>query len=365
METLLILESPVSPEDIFQIEKLNKDIGLIISPYDDDGFEPYAIKSYLFQSRVFDQKIYAIFDSNITSEISQVAIRLSCGTQASKNAIILLAFLHLSEVDIEPGISIAEYSTTSDEPESTKKLHDLRKIDNLPPAYLVDIALERISEISLEVSEYQGEPFEFKPFKNAEDVRHWKMYYTFALKIYLLANSDLSKKNKIKALLLWMWKDFLFSAVALTFTCIFFSERYGKMLKGVYSKNERKVLNGIRNAAWDMTIISYWSQKVITRKNDEPHYIFCSADTALKEIAKLLLDQSELVSSQQRLNQLLEHFLSKKEVEEITALHYELDSTMNSPKRKINNTKNLEKYYQTCIDSLEREMGTKIFYQFH
>ena len=146
------------------------------------------------------------------------------------------------------------------------------------------------------------------------------MYYTFALKIFLLANSKISRKEKIKRFISWSWEDFLFSATATTFALVFFSEIYGKMLKGVKSNNPEKILKGIKNATWDMTIASYWSEKNVKRKVTDPHYIFCTGDKALREVAILLLEQTGIDSKMKRIQYIMGSRLSQKDINEIVGI---------------------------------------------
>lgn len=356
MDMLLMLESPVLPEDIYKIEKLNNSIRSIVSPFTEDEFDCYATKSYLFQSRGFDHNIYCILDSNITTEIAGLATVKDLAQEAARNALILLTFLQLAEVDIDPSISISEYNTTSKSPDAIQRLHNFRLIDNLPPEHLVDIVLGRASQIDISLSRYNQQPHYFYPYEFANEVPHWEMYYTFALKIFLVANTNKTRKEKIKEFISWIWSDFLFSATAITFAFVFFSDSYGKMLKGVKSKNIEKVMKGIKNATWDMSIVSYWSEKNVKRNVTEPHYIFCTKDKALREVAILLLGQTGIDCKKERLRYIMGSSLGKRDISEIIEHHDDLESKIECKTRKINSVPNRRKYFEKCIVLLEKEV---------
>ncbi len=344
------------PEDIDEIERLNSNVRSIVSPFSEEEFDPYAIKSYLFQSRGFGHNIYCILDSNITAEISSLVGYPDLTKRATKNALILLTFLQLAEVDIDPGISITEYNTTSENPDSIQRLHNFRLVDNLPPEHLVDIVLGRTEVLNIWLSKYDKEPHCFQPYESASDVHHWDMYYTFALKICLIANTNRSRKEKIKDFISWIWSDFLFSATAITFAFVFFSDSYGKMLKGVKSKNPEKVMKGIRNATWDMTIVSYWAEKNVKREVTDPHYIFCTEDKALREVAILLLGQTDIEGKSERLRYIMDSALSKKDINEIVEHHDKHESNMECKTRKINLVPDRRKYFEKYIRQLEEEV---------
>lgn len=356
MKSLIAIKLPFAHEDVIELELINRVADLIISPYDRSLLEPYSLEHYLKQKHVHKIKIHALLDRNITSELTKLARNGRPDTPSAKNVLSLLAFLQLADVDIEPGISLAEYSTTCLRPTPDNELFLFRKIDNLPTDYVIDLALSREYSLDIEKTLYKDDIESVAPVKSAEDVHLWKMHYTFSLKMYLLANSESSRFEKINRFMYWAWKDFLMSSIAISYISVFFSQYYGGMLKGVNSNNMDKVLHGIRNAAWDMTTANYWSKSVAKRNGNEPFYIFCTADKALKEVTRNILDQTGLVDKKQHFNNLFGSYLTKREISKLVDISYELENRKNDPQRNIVKFKCSPQYFEDCLKKIEEEV---------
>lgn len=293
-----------------------------------------SIPSYLFQ-KYHHQEIRAIFDRNIISELTSFARNGSNESETTKNSLALLAFLQIASIDIEPGIAISEYCATYYNPLPDDELLLFRKIDNLPTEYLIELALGRNNLLDLSKTLHKGKRVRVNRPDRSEDVHLWKVQYIFSLKLYLLANSQGDRFGKICNFIYWMWEEYLSGAVAFSFMAIFFSEKYGKMMKGVNSSNPKKAMHGVRNAAWDMATTHYWTNLVVKRKQNDPFFIFCTADNPLKIVSKYIIEHSEKPNKEKLFTNLFGNYLTIREINELMALKNELNEREFDAKRNV------------------------------
>jgi hypothetical protein len=354
-ESLLMIQLPFRPADIDEIEEINKAAKYIVSPYDKNILSPHSIKSYLFQKHLHHHEIRAVFDRNIISELTNFARNSSNRTDSTKKTLALLAFLQIALVDVEPGIAISEYCATSYNPIPDEELFLFRKIDNLPTQYLVDLALGRNDCLDLSKTLYNGEREEVSRPDRSEDVHLWKVQFVYSLKLYLLANSYGDKFEKIRSFIYWMWEEYLSGAVAFSFVAIFFSEKYGKMLKGVNSNNPEKAMHGIRNAAWDMATTHFWTNAVAKRKGNDPFLIFCTADKALNKVSKYIIEQTEKPDKEKLFNNLFGNYLNNSEINELLSLKNELDHREYDSKRNVVKYGDEPHFFDNYLEKLEKE----------
>ena len=352
---MLMIELPFRPGDIDKIEEINKEADYIVSPYDRNILSPYSIKSYLLQKHIHNHKIHAVVDRNIISDLTSFARNKNNRSNLTKNTLSLLAFLQIALVDIEPGVAISEYCATSYNSVPSEELFTFRKIDNLSTEYLINLALGRDDCLDISRTLYKEKLEEIHRPDKSEDVHIWKVQYIFALKLYLLANSKGNKFEKICSFISWMWEEYLFGAVAFSFMAIFFSEKYGKMLKGVNSSNPKKAMHGIRNAAWDMATTHFWTNSVAKRKGNEPFLIFCTADKALKKVSRFIIEQTEKPDKEKLFNNLFGCYLNKSEINELLVLKNHLEQKEFDSRRNIVKYGDDPHFFDKYLEKYEKE----------
>lgn len=353
---MLLLELPFKRDEIEEIEEINKEANFIISPYDKKLLDPYSIESYLFQKHVHRHQINAIFDSNIIIDLTGYAENKKKVSTTTISSVALLAFLQISLVEIDPGIAISEHCTTCKKPSPSEKLFLFRNIDNFPTQELLDFVLGKIKNIDISNTLHRDPLKKVHRPERPEEIHRWKVQHIYALKLYILANSDLNKFDKVYSYIYWMWEKYLSGAVAFSFMAVFFSERYSKMLKGVFSPSPTKSMFGIRNAAWDMTTTHYWSSCVANRKDNDPFYIFCTADKALKEVARHIIEHTTAQPNKEKLfHSLFHHYLSESEIKELISLKSNLDKREFDPIRNVVKHKQNPNFFDNYLKKLEKE----------
>ena len=92
----------------------------------------------------------------------------------------------------------------------------------------------------------------------------------------------------MSAFIEWMGSDFLFVASAFVLAGRFLAPNgvRKRVLKSLRGPDRSRALKGIRNAAWDMALISEWGKKVEKENAAGRFWLLASADRALGEMAR-------------------------------------------------------------------------------
>jgi hypothetical protein len=122
----------------------------------------------------------------------------------------------------------------------------------------------------------------------------WQRNYVLALRIAELHLAGGSPLELMERLMEWMYRDFLIGGPALQLASHYFAPgapRRG-LLKHIESPDRDRALLGVRNAAWDLTLVSEWLNLV--QRNDgatrpERFYTLCTLDKAVKRMAQDLV----------------------------------------------------------------------------
>ncbi len=344
-------------EDIEGIEQIVRERDIIRSVYPIGLFNQYFLGNYLEQIHVHDSKFVALFDRNIFSDIIAVTKHIgeSKITNTQKAACALLAFLQLSDTLIEPGMAIYEYVDSGCYDQAINELSLFRAADNIHPQVLIDLALGRIDSIPANTLN-QTKVDSIQEMKG-EDIHRWKLHYGLTLKLASIEISGRKPSEKVAAYLNWMYKDYIFSASAVVFGIIYLSDqRIKNMVKNLNCGDTGKFVKGLRNAAWDMTLVHYWTKKAIRDRKEGNLWLLCTEDKALKEIAYFMAssyDSEEDLKEKSRI--LFINYLGKKEGTRVYDLYNSLVIGHNDDSRRINKLKSTKALYP-LVDELEKEL---------
>lgn len=228
-------------------------------------------------------------DRNIASRFAQIA-KGAIATDDLRIVAAIKAFCHFLNITIEPSIAFHELAHKSGNTIANEELAWFRIGDNGDPFVWFDYALGKINCIS--------EPKDalcVEAINLANPLRRWQRNYIVALKIAELEYSNLPHLSRVLTLLDWMHSDFIVAGPAAVLASIYFAPnsppRKG-LLKQLRSPDRERALNGLRNAAWDITHLSDFIKKVKESEGKQSRYLFASSDKVLHKIAKLLFDFS-------------------------------------------------------------------------
>lgn len=360
MEKLVIIRSALHKSDIEWIESATRSLDCICSCYGTDLKEKYTIKSYLEEKYIHSGTTHAVMDRNLMSSLTRAAKNGIITTKDERDAITLLAFLRASEIEIEPGIGLAEYTDTYCNPTPSAELQLLRKIDNIPSDNLLALSKGETDLIDINKSSYKGDLVIRNGPKSGHDIHQWEMHYGYALMAFIFHHQNLTPLQYAKKYIHWMWQDFAIGSLSIPFIAVFLSQKFGGVIKGINSLDEKKAIKGIKNAAWDMTIVHYWTNFVIHRKRNGPLLILCTQDKALRFIAEHVAFSGESMTVEILFNELFKGTLKTHEIEELLQFYNDLDRKKSEPHRQVHSYRSNQKHFDSYIADLETSVINNI-----
>jgi hypothetical protein len=351
----------INPNDLQQIEQILRKRDIIRSVYPRNLFDQYILGNCLEQTHVHECRFGAVIDRNIFADI--IAVAKHAGEQnttvTQRAACALLAFLQLSDCLIEPQMAIYEYMDSGHYQQAIDELSLFRSVDNVDPQTLVDLALDRISSIPSD--ELQSSKDESIKQLKGEDIRQWRLHYGLALKIAAIELAGGEANRNLEALFEWMYSEYIFSSSAVVLGVIYFSNyRFPKMLKKLRCGNVEDILHGIRNAAWDMTVVHYWAKKAIAGREKGYLWLLCTKDKALKEMAVFEVSSYNSIKELKEKEQsLFLEYLGKDAGGKIYSVYDSFVSKYEKDTRRINILKSTEALFP-LIKILEEQVSKMI-----
>lgn len=153
----------------------------------------------------------------------------------------------------------------------------------------------------------------------------WRRNYIVMLKMAEIElDTRLAAIQKVEALLEWMRDEFILAGPAATLAFLYFAPhsppRKG-LLKGLQSADRQVALAGVKNAAWDITYLSDFAQRINGRVEGPPRrYIFSTFDKRLRDIARFVVGVHEEVGADGNLAKPYEEWWTSKDAKGIADL---------------------------------------------
>lgn len=293
MQTLIYCP-PIPVSDLDFIQQVLEREDVFSSCFTSDDLNKYNYVSFHKEKDLHGTETYVLLDRNVFTYIISIAkgedvdLRDKQKMGPRRIAAAIMAYLQCSDICIEPNIALYEYAATNTQSTATDELELFRKADNLHPQIYADIALGRKNKVTTKeldkASGYLGPMVNFR-----KDLNHWHFNYTVALKLALLELQLIQQNKKMESFLQWQHDDFFYGAPVTLFASLYLSsKRIGGMMKKLRSIDRTKALLGIKNAAWDLTVLTTWSKSALRMRETNKLWLLCSRDTAMKKIAGCL-----------------------------------------------------------------------------
>lgn len=241
--------------------------------------------AFIFEAQFEEIRTILLPDRNIVSRMAQIVAGAPMDTRLRKIAAIK-AFCHFLDIQIEPAVAFHELAQTQGNVAANVELARFRDADNADPHPWLDLAFGDLDGLD-----------PMKPHRSPESqdlafpLRRWRRNYIAALKIAELELSGRPNLDRMLELLSWMRDDFMIAGPAALLACIYFatnsSPRKG-LFKQLHSTNRLRAINGVRNAAWDLTHLSEMIRKVNEANGSPIRLLFASFDVGLRNLAGLL-----------------------------------------------------------------------------
>lgn len=257
------------------------------------GYTPPACGIYEPATYFYEQdqgyEFVILPDRNVASRVAQLAQRrIALGDGQLTTTAALLAFAQCLDVQFEPGAAFHELAHLQGNEIAADELSWFRAADEAIPQDILNVALGRSSRVA---RTYQPKPKETLDL--ARPLKRWNRNYILALKILELEGEDGAAVDKMLKLLDWMADGFIFGGPASLLAALFLathSPPKKKVFKSRNSNNRELALAGVKNAAWDVTHLSLFVERMNqSAEGQKKRYLFASFDSHLRMTTELML----------------------------------------------------------------------------
>jgi len=180
--------------------------------------------------------------------------RVACGIQA---------LAQITEAVVEPNIALYELGSGCSHADAQEQLALFRRIDHTHPQHWADLAMGRTAGCANEqLAESQSQSIKESTY--AKTLNRWRASYAACLKIAALELSAMGAEAKMIEFTLWMEEDlcFLVPGVILANRYLAPNANRNGLFKQLRSADRNKALQGVRNQAWDLTLIYAWMDDI-------------------------------------------------------------------------------------------------------
>lgn len=357
---------PTKLDELEFLQNKLRSAGVLV-PGNYAGDDHYLLVDYLTAATINDCEFRALFDRNLISPLVALAggATVPESSQAQSNARLAAAcacFCILARIVIEPNISLYEYAATSGNSAAQSDARLFRVADNSDAMAFLDIAMNRADRLPQDLLEHVRALPEIadqeSPEKDFErPLKMWKPNYLYALKTVALRRAGLSSMDAAIELIRWQKEDAFFTASGGMYciAAIAHMPPKGGMLKGIHSENLALLRSGLRNAAWDMSLLQQFGK--FARQPQGALWSLWSTDVALREIAKSLFARDD-ESEQEKLIDFYERHWGKRDGQRLLAAYNEASAVVrgDTEARRLR-TNELLRRIDVQIESLEHELG--------
>ncbi len=300
------------------------------------GYRPPSVglchpDAFIFEAHFGKAQTILLPDRNIVSRMAKIVAGAPMDATLRKIAAIK-AFCHFLDIQIEPSIAFHELAQTQGNSAANLELARFRDADNADPFPWLDLAFGDLD--ALDPMEPQHSP---ERHDLAFPLRRWRRNYIAALKIAELELSGCPNLDRMLGLLSWMRDDFMIAGPAALLACIYFAPnsppRKG-LFKQLRSPDRLRAIDGVRNAAWDLTHLSEMIRKANETNGNQTRLLFASFDEGLRILAGLLFTVSAEDLSEELLVEALVPWWSRAHAERIATSLIELLADLDDESRK-------------------------------
>ncbi len=328
---VMILNPGFNAQDVVPLEKIVATADLFVKgplpPVD-----KYDLTSYIYASTALKKELCALLDNNLATRVIELATGFEMPVEAEKKPAYLLAsavmgFLIAADFLIDPTMAIYEKASKMGHEAAAAQLFKFRVADHIHPQVWINLALERKrripqEEIELATSYVVNDAPDIEESNFGKRLDIWKLNYYFVLKAASLWREENCDIKAAQSFIEWMETESYFNGIAAIFTLVLFSpNRYGKMIKGIESTSGKKLRDGLRNAAWDLSYIRHWA-KNYKDAGENTFWLLCSNDVALRRIASHIFEDPEL--GETHLLHILQLYWGKNKAKQILEVYHQV-----------------------------------------
>lgn len=283
---------PIDPPDLLAVASMLRAADVFIPTFRTPEVDLYDPAVYLRQIHRFKTKTQLLIDRNVFTRILAIW-RGTPPDSAHRLAAAVLAFAQCSGIEVEPNLALYEVASLGGQDTADSELSQFRLADNLHPGYWAEIALRRSDFLEgrpdVVVSDQRTSATNFEM-----PIRRWRRNYILCLKMAEIELEGGRAEEKLRRFARWSFEEFLLGGPAISLAAHYFAPnaRRKGLLKGLQSEDRERALSGIRNAAWDLSILSEWLLYIEQQERDYRLVLLTSFDAWVHRIARTLADTS-------------------------------------------------------------------------
>lgn len=331
METLIAFDPGLPREDIARLAKLLRSHKVFIPAFEVSEGDLYEPATYVIDEALHRSASVVLTDRNVFTRWVKIA-RSGASTEADRVAAGVMAFAHCSGWFIEPNMALYELAATRSQSAAQAEWEYFLQAEAVHVRHWADVALKRSGKLPHPLPSEDVEPLA----ELDTNLRKWRLHYCAVLQTAALElDQGLRPVDRFVRLLEWMHEDYLFDAAVIALALHYFSPRSprGGILKHLRSPIRERALRGIRNATWDLSVLSQWLDLT---KDPRRVVVLATLDRWLREIMKATFVYDEDVDERAHLEGMLSGLWTRKEIHVITSVYTELIGRKGDPERRKN-----------------------------
>ena len=228
-----------------------------------------------------------------------------------RDAAAVLCFAHCCGLTTDYTIAVLEHELDSGDRRFGEELAKFKRVWAAGAQSLADFALARSTTVTRPPGPTSLPSNLSEPGEAARPTA-WLLNYGCALKLAsLILDPEIAGDfDRMIMYLRWCYDEFFFSAGATVYGSLALApSRKARMFKSLKGTNEERAVRGIRNAAWDMTLISEWETRQGYLHATRDCHLICSFDHVITDVASVVMSQGP--NHEERLALLRERLISE------------------------------------------------------
>ena len=285
------------PDDFARLMECLRNKHVFVPGFDASKSDVYSPVTYLDLQTHYKTKTIIVADRNLVSYWISL-VKGNATKHDGRCAAAVMAFAMYADILIEPSMALYEYAFVKGNDAANDDLHWFRVADNADVELWLDMALGRTDRIEIQC--VTSEPIRKQTRVDFEmPLRRWRRNYILCLKLAELELLNGDSERRFREFLRWMYDDYLIGWPATLLASYYLapnSSRKG-LLKNIRSEDRNKAVEGVRNATWDITLLTEWAYACTESSKRNEIRVLATLDKRLRILAEMVLASTESETS--------------------------------------------------------------------
>lgn len=320
----------------------------LITCFEADSDTIYNPANYCYNKAFAGMNYKLVLDRNIFQYIIKSA-RIDRPHEEYRDAIALLVFCQIAEIEIEPHLAVYEKINYSDKnaDEAIEELQDFYNIDNSQTKDLIKYVLGESNKVDVTFHKVLDRYVLKKQLVQHNRLEEWDSLYLLIMKLVSVHGKDAGSKFKFQSYIEWMTTNFKLSNIVIVYAIILLFNPLPRMIKYKGNESREKKQQALRNMTWDIYFMNRFL-RLWQRKISDEEIIFASNDNVIRNILLLAIEVNQSASWEP-----LKNYISEKDYMVMENAFKSIDTIKN---RVYGTSKWTKKHRQKLIEELENEL---------